>query len=757
MTETAFNSKHDGKLDADAEAGLWRKFLAWSHSVGLERKAALTLTLLAVIAGVATYGALTDSGPAGTDPETVLGFLYLDLFFLLSLGLLIAKQLVTVLLERRQGQAGSRLHLRLVMMFGAVAVAPTIIISTFSILFFDFGVREWFSERVGTAVKSSMAVAEAYMDEHTNNIRGDVLTMANDLDRSASVLLADATIFAKVISTQAAFRNLSEAIVFDSTGKVLARTGLSISFEFDPLPESAMQRARDGEVVIMRDPTNDKIRALVQLSRIVDSFLYVSRYVDPAAIAHVADTQEAVQQYLDLEVKWFDIRVTFALMFVMVALLLLLASIWIGLSLANSLARPVSALIGGAERVREGDLTARVDQTGQGDELDHLSQSFNRMAEWLESQRAELVDANHQLDIRRIFTEAVLEGVSAGVIGLDKAGCINLPNGAASRLLEIDFAAAMDSPLSDVVPEFSQLLKDCKKRPARRHQAQIELTRGHRTITLLVRIAAEREGREIAGYVVTFDDISELLSAQRKAAWADVARRIAHEIKNPLTPIQLSAERLKRKYLKQITDDQETFEACTDTIVRQVSDIGRMVDEFSSFARMPAPVMAEEDLIKLFEEQLTLQRSAHSNVEFLWETDENSAPLICDSHQIRQAITNLLQNALDAIESAQEKDNSGPRGQIAAKLFRSNHKICLEISDNGVGLPVENRDKLTEPYVTTRNKGTGLGLAIVRKIMEDHGGEVELDDRLGGGATVRLLFSESTGDSESNSLDQIEV
>jgi len=387
--------------------------------------------------------------------------------------------------------------------------------------------------------------------------------------------------------------------------------------------------------------------------------------------------------------------------------------------------------------VRGGDLAARVPAGDSDEEFSWLSRAFNRMTHQLQSQQSELIEANRQLDQRRRFTETVLSGVSAGVIGLDQQGRINLPNRSASLLLATDLDQHIGKDLTEVVPEMAGLIEEAERRPDRLAQGQIQLVRSGRARTLLVRVAAERLEGEAKGYVATFDDITELQAAQRKAAWADVARRIAHEIKNPLTPIQLSAERLKRKYLKDIATDRETFTACTDTIIRHVADIGRMVDEFSSFARMPAPVLRDEDLNEIVRQAAFLQRAATPEIRVETELPSTPTRINCDSRQVAQALVNLLKNAAESILL---REGVVPPGQITVRLGYEGEDTVLSVEDNGRGLPAEGRERLIEPYVTTHAKGTGLGLAIVKKIMEDHHGELVLDDRDGGGARVKLVF-----------------
>jgi two-component system nitrogen regulation sensor histidine kinase NtrY len=721
----------------------------WANRVGVAGKLAYALIIAAAAAGVATYAVLTSSPPFGPDPGTILAVLIIDLVLLLLLGIVVAWRIVTVWVARRRGSAGSRLHIRLVLLFGLVAAAPAVIVAVFSALFFQLGIQAWFSERVRTALMESVAVAEAYLQEHQQAIRADVLAMAYDMSREGPTLFGNPRRVSQVITTQAALRSLSEAVVFDATGRVLARAGLSFSLEFEPVPSWALEQARSGEVAILTGESDDRVRALVQLDRVFDIYLYVGRLVDSKVLNHMERTQRAVRAYEEAEGERSGLQITFAIIFLIVALLLLLAAVWVGLAVATHLARPISGLVTAAERVRAGDLAARVDEGPRQDELGTLSRAFNRMTSQLESQRSEVVEANRQLDMRRRFTEAVLSGVSAGVIGLDHRGRINLPNRPASELLAIELDRLIGKDLAEVVPEMGSLVAKSRARPDRLLEAQVTLAAGRRPRTLFVRIAAESVDSEIKGFVVTFDDVTDLLSAQRKAAWADVARRIAHEIKNPLTPIQLSAERLKRRYLSQIKTDRETFKSCTDTIVRQVGDIGRLVDEFSSFARMPAPVMAKEDLCELCRQSVFLQRNAHASIDFECALPDEPVHVACDGRQIGQVLTNLLQNAAESVNGRKlPKRGKLVPGHVVVRVAPEEERALVEVEDNGTGFPRELRERLTEPYVTTRVKGTGLGLAIAQKIMEDHRGELILEDREGGGARVTLVFRRGLEEAE---------
>jgi len=719
---------------------LARRVRTWAGGIGLWRKMAIALAAAALASGIATYLALTGAPPFGRGPGAVLILLNLDLVLLLALAALVAKRLVEVWLERRRGLAGSRLQVRLVGLFSLIAVLPTIIVAVFSYLFFSFGVESWFSDKVRTAISESVAVADAYVKEHQQAIRADAMAMASDLDRHAARLQLNPQYLAPVLTAQAAMRGLTEAAVLDRRGTMLARTGLVFALGFEDISKDALRRAQQGEVVIMTDDREERVRALVRLNEFSDLFLYVGRYIETRVLAHRDKTHLAAAQYEQLEGQRSGFQITFAVIYILVAMLFLAAAISIGVHFAAQMADPISRLVGAAERIRAGDLSARVPEGKRDDELASLSRAFNRMTYQIQSQQRELIEANRELDERRRFTETVLTGVSAGVIGLDRGGRVYLPNRSASALLGIDLDQAIGEDLAELAPEMAGLLEQAALRPDRLAQGQVQIAGRNSMRTLLVRIAAEHDDGELSGFVVTFDDITELLSAQRKAAWADIARRIAHEIKNPLTPIQLSAERLKRKYLKEIKNDAETFQICTDTIIRHVEDIGRMVDEFSSFARMPAPVLKPEDLATIVEQAVFLERTAHPKIAFEMHVAARPVPLRCDARLVGQALINILKNAVESIEGRIADGANAPPGRIVVTV-EAGAQVAVTVEDNGKGLPPHGRERLTEPYVTTRAKGTGLGLAIVKKIMEDHQGELVLADREQGGARVRLVFA----------------
>ena len=716
--------------------GRWREIL-------FGRASTLALAVTAVALGIVTFVLLAGGSPFGpTRPGQIVAMVLASAGVLLLLAASLASRLVRVWAERRRGSAGAKLHVRLVLLFAGVAVVPALIVAAFAAVFFNLGIQAWFSDRVRSTLEASLVASRAWLDQHRDEIRVDALAMAADLNRAAQLFLpGNQPAFERLLATQASIRGLSEAVVFEpELGRVLAQAGFLATGVIEAPPGWALEQVRMGEVAVIPGESDARVRAIATLDYPAGMLLMIGRPLDGSVLEHMRTTEIAFQEYDALDRNRGSLQVTFALIFACAALLVLLAAVLVGLVIANQMARPIARLITAAERVRGGDLSTRVEEGTQDDELATLSRAFNRMTNQLSAQRGELMEAYRQIDERRRFTETVLSGVSAGVVGLDAEGHINLPNRSASLLLGLDLDAAIGLSLARVVPEFAALIAEMRDQPERARTAEIPLGTGAQHRTLIARIGAETERGRVSGYVLTFDDITELQSAQRKAAWSDVARRIAHEIKNPLTPIMLSAERLKRKYLKEITSDPETFRSLTDTIVRQVGDIGRMVDEFSAFARMPQPVMRSENLGQVVREALVLQQAAHPEIRYATDIPASTPRLSLDRRLIGQALTNLLQNAADAVAAVPRAE--GEANAIDIRVEQLDGHVAVVVEDNGLGLPGgEERARLTEPYVTHKPKGTGLGLAIVKKIMEDHGGRLLLDDRpTGAGARAMLVL-----------------
>ncbi|TPW36385.1 HAMP domain-containing protein [Oecophyllibacter saccharovorans] len=739
------------------------------------------LTVLALVLAFLTFIVLA-GGLTFTHLPLVQAILFLlDFLTLLLVAAAGVRQIGRMLAERRMGLAGARLHTRMVTLFAVVAVGPTLIVGALAALFFHYGVEIWFSNRVNTALTEARSVAAGYLREHNDNTRTEafalantLLTVQNDMFARGEDLFHDSSRLQSLLEDEVMERGLSDAMIFDPlTDKIIATGGLLLgkagALPLELPPKSMVAMARTGEAAILDQPNEQVVRAVVSLGGNSGLMLVITQPVDPSILHHMRRTDKVVSDYQRMINNRYSTQAVLVGIFALMGLLVLAVGMLTGLGLANRIARPISHLITAARRISRGDLAARVpvqpSPRERDDEVTTLSRAFNRMTDQLESQRSELMKAYGQIDERRRFTETVLAGVSAGVIGLDSQEAIELPNRAASTILQKDLEAAIGRPLVEVVPEFGPLLEAVRRAPEQEHTAEIQIETEHAPApggpgegggagagrTLLVRAAGEFRdaskgapsntplpvpAQNMQGYVVTFDDITALQIAQRKAAWADVARRIAHEIKNPLTPIQLAAERLRRRFQKEIASDPETYGQLVETIIRQVGDIGRMVDEFSAFARMPQPVMERHDLARLCREALILQRHAHP--EITYETQglgssrdgkEERVMVICDRRLITQALTNLLQNAADAIEMvAPGEDGKKRPGVITLSLQRKNGQAVISVADNGIGLPPADRHRLIEPYVTHKPKGTGLGLAIVHKIMDAHAGGLTLHD-----------------------------
>jgi len=712
-------------IDAPPPGGLLGMF----RSVSRPSLAAFGVSLLVIASGSLTYAIVT-GGVAYTPTSSVmLALLLVNLALVLSLGALIAWRLTRLWSERQSGQAGARLHVRLVAMFSAIAVIPAIFVAVFAVLTLNLGIEQWFAPRVKSAIENSIAVAERYVKEHENSITTDVLAIANGIEQDPRLFDENRHVKADFLFAQLADmardRGLQAAYIFDSHGTLLGSTKEQGLADTKPPSATDIAQASGGNIVIDANSHIGVVRALIRLQALNDAYLLVLRKVDPTVFAYYQRTAAASAQYKLMEQNRAGMQIIFAELYGMVSVLMLLAAIWMGLWAANRLVRPISQLIGAAERVSAGDLRAQVAVERDDDEVGVLGHAFNRMTSQLRAQRSELMEASHQIDMRRRFTEAVLAGVSAGVVGLDNEGRVTLVNRAAERLLDVESREIEGQHYSAAVPELAALIRKAVNEPVGRASGEASVKRAGKTRSLSVQVDSERGD---AGFVVTFDDITDLVSAQRTAAWADVARRIAHEIKNPLTPIQLSAERLKRKYAKEITTDPEIFNQCVDTIVRQVGDIGRMVDEFSSFARMPQPIMRREIVQELVQQAVFLQREGNPRITYTAKMPPDMLHVVCDGRLISQALTNVLKNAGESIDARIAMGDDTP-GAIEIRVEPSADRVILRVIDNGVGLPPEHKHRLTEPYVTTRVKGTGLGLAIVRKIFEDHGGELTISDR----------------------------
>ena len=721
---------------------------------GFAGPAAAAVGLIAIAIGVLSYFVVTGLVPVpdGERQTITVALVATSLGLMVVLVTLIGVRVWRLWRARQDHLAGSRLHIQIVRLFSVMAVVPAIIVATFSGVSLSIGLQTWFSERVGAVMENSVSVAEAYVAEHVNQAELDAKAMALDLSRAAPLMKTNPRRFVELFGTQAFLRSIPEAVLVDGQGRVMAHAGMAVDAADIKVPGSDIltKALAEGQITLTESEAS-RLRAVVPVAGL-DAFLITARSVDPAVLEHVSRTRSAITDYRSMEQRRSSIEVTFAAFYILMSLLVVFSAMWLGMWFAERLVAPLSDLIGTAEKIGEGDLTARAveDHKDRADEVGVLARSFNDMTSRIEEQQTDLLRANEALDSRRRFTEAVLGGVTAGVIGLDPDGNITLPNRSAADLLKTTIDELMGQPLAQAIPEMAGVFARARDGKGRVVEDDVVIGRGEQSRSLHVRVTQERVDDHIEGYVVTFDDMTRLVSAQRMAAWADIARRIAHEIKNPLTPIQLSAERLRRKYASTV-EEAEIFDQCTNTIIRQVGDIGKMVDEFSSFARMPRPVMAGEDLTDITRQAVFLQDVAHQEIEVTADLPSAPISLICDRRLISQALTNVLKNAVEAVEARLADDRqsgaSGRPGRVHLGLYQRPDALVIEVTDNGMGLPRTDRDRLVEPYMTTREKGTGLGLAIVAKIMDDHGGSLTLDDATNNnhtdwseGALIRLTF-----------------
>ncbi|MEM9582092.1 MAG: PAS domain-containing sensor histidine kinase [Pseudomonadota bacterium] len=688
------------------------------------------LVFLGPVLALLTYLGM---GPYELDPSSggIRLLLLADLIYVLVIAALVLMTIIRLITKRREKSAGSQLHLRLTGVFTVVALVPTVIIAVFAVITVNFGLEGWFSDRVRNVVGSSLSAAQAYENEQRDTLADDTRRLVGYLNiaAQASVLLDDSSLPEVLTQAQAQVqRGLKEAFIVDGTGQLQARGNRSYRFDFEQPTREEMDRARAGELVIIEDWTNSEFRGLIGIDGFVDRYLYVSRTVDGEILALLDDTQETVRLYQQLEADRGKLLFDFGLLYLGFAVLLVLAAMWLGLWFAERLARPVGRLAEAAERVGQGDLDVRVVPADSNDEIQLLGKLFNQMTHQLKGQRTALLENTEQIERRRRLFDSVLSSVTAGVIGVDAAGQITIMNRAATRLLGLGDRDHTGDRLEDAVPEFSKLMQRLQDHHDDNVQEEIKITRRGQLESLLVRMATRMgDNGAIEGYVVAFDVVTDLVSAQKMAAWGDVARRIAHEIKNPLTPIRLSAEQLKRKLAPVAGDQLQSLEQYTDVIVRQTGDLRRIVDEFSKFARMPEPELRETELMALVRDSVSLQQSGQPDVEITLEAQMAQIQTQIDQTMIGQALTNLIKNAGEAIESHVEAGAADHKGLIKVAVTQQPATVTITVSDNGIGLP-EDRARLFEPYVTTREKGTGLGLPIVRKIIEEHGGTLTLTD-----------------------------
>jgi two-component system nitrogen regulation sensor histidine kinase NtrY len=717
----------------------------------LRRALALLAVPLAGISALLTFLVLANLTPVAPTQEVVNVFLLINSAAIALLVLIVGAEVWQLIQARRRGRAASRLHVRIVAWFSLVAMVPAILVATAAYVTIDRGFNKLFSQTTRAMVDNSLNVAQAYLSAHAQLIGGDIMQVAYQLSQVRPLLDLDPNgTFIPLMTSWASARNLLGAMIIDSDTHVVAVTSNAFALgRFQIPPADYLAKVTESEPQInvtgkQEDVAQNYVAAVVRLRNFDNMFLYVARPLDPYAVEQVQKAQESVDEYTELESQRLSVQLALAQSFTVIALTVLMAAVLFALNFANWLVAPIRRLMGAANLVSTGNLNVQVPVVRSEGDLAQLGESFNKMTGELRTQRDDLVRASETIDDRRRFIEAVLSSASAGIIGVEGDGKIGILNRSAEKLIGHPESEALGRPLADVVAELNDVMASAREGVQRLVQGQITVSRGGRDRILSVRVTAEVSGHSQEGYIITLDDVTDLVTAQRTSAWADIARRIAHEIKNPLTPIQLSAERIRRKYGKVITEDRAVFDQCTDTIVRQVDDIRRMVDEFSKFARMPKPVIESEDAADAVRQVVFLMRVGHPDIDIEADIKQDPMPARFDRRLISQALTNIIKNATEAIAAVPAQELG--RGRIDVIAARDDDDIVIDVVDNGIGLPKESRSRLLEPYVTTREKGTGLGLAIVGRVLEEHGGRIELHDAAGirpgqRGAWMRLRFT----------------
>lgn len=696
----------------------------------------IELVVLGVAIGMMVTSYLVISGNTESQrlltPPLVALLLVANLVPLVALIVLFGRRVAMRRAARSPLGGRARLHVRLVAIFSILASVPVILVSIMASLLFQYGVEFWYSDRARAILENASAVAAGSINDLKDRVGLNAEAMAIDVAGTLAETPIDAPGFAEFFAFQTRQRELSEAAVVREMPSGEFQT-LVILNPYEALIEQQISRAavgriKSGDPRAVVEDAGGRVRALIRLPESRDLYLYVARVVDPVLLERKNRAESVVSGYKTLTERSRTLQLQFNVALLLLSLLIVSLAVWVALAIADRLVRPVGDLVKAARDVADGNLGTRVPTPKSEDEIGTLATAFNRMTDRLQAQTNELVAANAQSETRRALIEAVMSGVTAGVLSIDHERRIRLINSSAMALLKPE-TAPVGQLLVDVAPELDAVLEGEVREDI------VQLSSGGEARTLAVKIT-----REEVGQVLTFDDITQQLLDQRRAAWSDVARRIAHEIKNPLTPIQLAAERLQRRYGKQIDPSDGTFARLTETIVRQVGDLRRMVDEFSSFARMPKPLFRHESLIDIARQTLFLHEVAKPEIRFSIDFTDTIPPLVCDRRQLGQALTNLIKNAIEAIEARGDPTD----GTIAMTIKDGEEgQLLLEIADNGIGLPAE-RERIVEPYMTTRSRGTGLGLAIVKKIVEEHFGTMTFADRPGGGTLVTLCFDTAT-------------
>jgi two-component system nitrogen regulation sensor histidine kinase NtrY len=700
----------------------------------------------ALVCAILTLLVLLGLTPIAPTGNVVIASAVINSLFIIGLMYLIGREVTRLLRARNRGRAAARLHVRIVVLFSIVAITPAVLVAIFASLTLNVGLDRWFSLRTQSIVQSSQDIARAYMMENASYLQGQTVSMSNDLERNRAMFYLDRTGFLDLMTRQARGRGMLGAFLVQEDGQAIAQADIKTERPLPAIPADALKSAAGGQPTLIPPGITNLVGAVMKTEAISGTFLYTIRAVDPKVMNAMRLMEENTAEYKAMEAGRSSLQFAFAVLYLGFALIVLLAAIWAAIAVADRIVRPIRLLISAADAVGSGNLNVVVPVRAADGDVGSLSRTFNKMISEIRTQQDEILEAKDEVDDRRRFIEAVLSGVTAAVIGVDDRR-ISIVNPSAEEMLGVEQQGLIGRTLQEIAPEIDHVLTEATTRSRGDFRKEVNLMRNGKERTLSVQVTREEQRTSNDSYVITLDDITDLVIAQRSTAWADVARRIAHEIKNPLTPIQLSAERLKRRYGKQIDEnDRAVFDQCTDTIVRQVGDIGRMVDEFSSFARMPKPSKEITDLRGILKDSIFLREMGTTHVDFIRELGDEPLNGLFDGRMLGQAFGNLVKNAVEAIEMVPaDEERDGRKVMVRSGFDKARDLFVVDVIDNGIGLPTENRHRILEPYMTMREKGTGLGLAIVKKIIEEHGGQLELHDAPadfdhGKGAMIRVLL-----------------
>ncbi len=692
-------------------------------------KIAIVTAILAIICAIATYFAISSSSTLiSTNTRIINSLLLVDLILFLTFTVLIAKRLFQIYASRNNLVSSSKIQNRILIVFCLLASIPTFIVAFFSTFFFNFIIESWFDKRITIALDKSVIVAESYLKEHQDVLKVRAKAMAMELDNNIIYydLPANKPMFYEILNTFVDLNSVSEAVILTNNNPIIrSKYGNSLSFE--KFPDEVFEKAAKGKVVIVKG-NPDKIRAVVSLTSLPNSFLVVGKLIDSNVLKHIEQSQGAASKYRTLKDQLGNLQIKFSILFLAVSMLILIVAVWLGMAFSGKLIKPIRRLLEATEKIKEGNFGFRVKEGSTNDELTSLAKAFNLMTQHIAKQQDKIVDAYKEIEEKHKFSQTVLSGVSAGIVALSPSKEIILINDSALRLLNLTFKKTYLKNIYSIIPELTPLLEQAIEDPELQVNSGLNIKIDKKMHNIVFRVVAETKNHKINGFIITFDDMTELVQAQRLAAWSDVARRVAHEVKNPLTPIQLSAERLKTKFGSQVKDP-EAFGKYLSTILRHTTDIAKIIGEFSNFAKMKTPTLEEFDIYSLMKDIVISKNYIDSKIKYNFKSNDDSITIFADQTQITQIIVNLIKNAEESI-IATGKYNQGV-GQIDVSLEKDKNYVRILVIDNGKGFDKDVISRLTEPYFTTRTKGTGLGLAIVQKIIDDHKGNLDLYNRDG--------------------------